>query len=654
MIRLEVTRGESVGTTLEPTTDVVRIGRAEGNDLVVPDTHVSSEHAKIVFAGERYVLVDQRSTNGSAILRRGERIAVDDTQNREAPLEDGDVIELGSADRIVHLAVTVKEDQDDARVFALKKIEDLVPQALIVEKDDNRLRTLYDAQKKIGSAPDLAEVLVAICESSFTLVPLATHVTIILRDDDNEEVAKTPAGARGAAGYVPVMTRVRGQEAPSSSPIPITRSVFRKVITERAAVVAADAPSEVGQSESLMGAQIRSTLGIPLWKGDDILGVIQVDNRESGVLTSGDLEIMAVLAHNASLAVANARLVKRLRAAEERLKKENTFLKSKEQERRGGNRAGGGPEIIGASAPMKALLQQLEKVVNTRVTVLIEGETGVGKELIAASVHYRSNRRDRLFVGQNCAAMPEALLESELFGHKKGSFTGAHEDKKGLFEIADGGTLFLDEVTEMPVSLQSKLLRVLQEGEVRPIGATAEKKVNVRIVTATNRNLEKEVAEGRFREDLYYRLKVFPLRVPPLRERREDIPLIAEHFLLRFSAEFGKPSGGFSQQSMELLQSYDWPGNVRELQNEVQRLCIQVDTGGFVTPDMLSPRVRQVEGMIERVRPTKGTLKEMMDQVERWLLIEALREHSNNKTAAAKNLGITREGLHKKLRSFGL
>ena len=653
MIRLEVTRGESAGTALEPTTDVIRIGRAEGNDLVVPDTHVSSEHAKIVFAGERYVLVDQRSTNGTAILRRRdgvpERIALDDTQGRETPLEDGDVIELGSADRIVHLTVTLKDDADDARVFALKKIEDLVPQAKIVEKDDNRLRALYDAQKKIGSAPDLAEVLVAICESSFTLVPLATHVTIVLRDDD-EEGAK-PAGA---AGYVPVMTRVRGQDAPSSSPIPITRSVFRKVVTERAAVVAADAPSEVGNSESLMGAQIRSTLGIPLWKGDDILGVIQIDNRESGVLTSGDLEIMAVLAHNASLAVANARLVKRLRAAEERLKKENAFLKNKEQERRGGNRAGGGPEIIGQSAPMKALLQQLEKVVNTRVTVLIEGETGVGKELIAASVHYRSNRRDRLFVGQNCAAMPETLLESELFGHKKGSFTGAHEDKKGLFEIADGGTLFLDEVTEMPVSLQSKLLRVLQEGEVRPIGATAEKKVNVRIVTATNRNLEKEVAEGRFREDLYYRLKVFPLRVPPLRERREDIPLIAEHFLVRFAAEFGKPSGGFSQQTMELLQSYDWPGNVRELQNEVQRLCIQVDTGGFITPDMLSPRVRQVEGMIERVRPTKGTLKEMMDQVERWLLIEALREHSNNKTAAAKNLGITREGLHKKLRSFGL
>jgi Nif-specific regulatory protein len=259
-----------------------------------------------------------------------------------------------------------------------------------------------------------------------------------------------------------------------------------------------------------------------------------------------------------------------------------------------------------------------------------------------------------LFVSQNCAAMPENLLESELFGHKKGSFTGAHEDKKGLFEIADGGTLFLDEVTEMPISLQSKLLRALQEGEIRAIGATAEKKVDVRIVAATNRNLEKEVAEGRFREDLYYRLKVFPLRVPPLRERRDDVPLIANHFLARFSQELGKPAGGFSQQAMELLTSYEWPGNVRELQNEIQRLVIQIEGGGFVTPELLSPRVRQVEGMVDRVRPTKGTLKEMMEQVERWLLIEALREHGNNKTAAARALGITREGLHKKLRAYGL
>jgi Nif-specific regulatory protein len=206
----------------------------------------------------------------------------------------------------------------------------------------------------------------------------------------------------------------------------------------------------------------------------------------------------------------------------------------------------------------------------------------------------------------------------------------------------------------MPLSLQSKLLRALQEGEIRPLGATQERRVNVRIVAATNRNLEKAVADGHFREDLYYRLKVFPLRVPPLRERRDDIPLLATHFLARTCTELGKSAAGFSQQAMELLQSYDWPGNVRELQNEVQRLVIQIEDGDFITPELLSPRIRQIEGVIDRVKPTKGTLKEMMDQLERWLLIEALREHENNKTAAAKTLGITREGLHKKLRGFGL
>ena len=649
MIRLVVTKGQTSGSSVESQADIVRIGRADGCDLVVPDDHVSGEHARIEFGGVRYVLRDNRSTNGTSLVRAGERISLDDATGRESAVESGDVIELGSGERLVTIAVTVMEDPDDARVVAMRKIDDLLPAATNLEKDTNRVRELYAAQKQLGTASDLSDVLTCVCDASFRLVPQATHVTVVLRDDDEDSTRPT-----NAAGYVPVLTRVRGQAGPALGPIPITRSVFRKVLSERAAVLAADAPRDVGQTESLLGAQIRSTLGVPLWKGEEILGVIQMDNRESaGVFTSGDLEMVAVLAHNASLAVANARLVRRLRAAEERLKKENTFLKSREETRRTGGR-GGQQEIVGTSTAMRTLNGQLDKVVDTRVTVLIEGETGVGKELIAAAVHYRSRRRDKLFVSQNCAAMPESLLESELFGHKKGSFTGAHEDKKGLFEIADGGTLFLDEVTEMPLSLQSKLLRALQEGEIRAIGATQERRVNVRIVAATNRNLEKEVEGGRFREDLYYRLKVFPLRVPPLRERREDIPLLAQYFLSRYSTELGKPSGGFSQQAMELLQGYDWPGNVRELQNEVQRLVIQVDEGAFVTPDLLSPRVRQVEGMVERVRPTKGTLKEMMDQLERWLLIEALREHQNNKTKAAATLGITREGLHKKLRAFGL
>jgi transcriptional regulator with GAF, ATPase, and Fis domain len=647
MLKLEITRGLSVGQKVESAESQIRIGRAPDSDLPLQDDHVSSDHARIVRTTDRYLIQDLRSTNGTTVVRRGTRIPLDDANGREVVLETDDAVELGTGDLVVEIRVSLPPEAEDAQVLAVRPIADIEPTTTTIEMD-GRLRLLYDAQKRIGATEGLSEVLEAIADSTFDLVPRATHVTLILRDDDDET-----AKSGGAASYVPIVTRVRGQTS-LTGPIPVTRSVFRKVVSERAAVIAADAVHEVGQSESMMGAQIRSTLGVPLWRGEEILGVIQLDNRVSaGMFTSGDLEIMAVLAHNASLAVANARLVKRLRAAEDRLKKENAFLKGREESRRTGGKTGQ-PEIIGQSSAIRALIVQLDKVVDTKVTVLVEGETGVGKELIAASVHYRSRRRDKLFVGQNCAAMPENLLESELFGHKKGSFTGAHEEKKGLFEIADGGTLFLDEVTEMPLSLQSKLLRVLQEGEIRPVGATQERKVNVRIVAATNRNLEKEVAEGRFREDLYYRLKVFPLRVPPLRERREDVPLLASAFLQRYSTEMGKPAAGFSQQTMELLQSYAWPGNVRELQNEIQRLVIQIEPGAFITPDLLSPRVRQVEGMIERVKPAKGTLKEMMDQLERWLLIEALREHDNNKTAAARGLGITREGLHKKLRGFGL
>jgi transcriptional regulator with GAF, ATPase, and Fis domain len=647
MIRLEVTRGLAKGSRFESSADVIRLGRAVDNDVVLPDEHVSGEHARIVFGGERYVLRDLRSTNGTAIIRGDQRIALEEENGREVTLEPGDVVELGSEEIVVRLDVKLEEDAEgDARVLAMRKIDELGRAESSVERDASRLRVLYEAQKRIGGSDDLSDALVAICDGAFALVPGATHVTVVLREDDDE-------GARGGtASYVPIVTRVRGQKGPATHPIPITRTVFRKVVLERAAVIAADAPREVAQTESLMGAQIRSVLGVPLWKGEEILGVLQMDNRESaGVFTNADMDVCAVLAHHASLAVANARLVHRLRAAEERLKKENTFLKTREESRRVGE---GQQEMIGSSPAMRALFEQLGKVVDTRVTVLIEGETGVGKELIAAAVHYRSRRRTQLFVSQNCAAMPESLLESELFGHKKGSFTGAHEDKKGLFEIADGGTLFLDEVTETPVALQSKLLRVLQEGEIRPLGAIQEKRVNVRIVAATNRNIEKEVAEGRFREDLYYRLKVFPIRVPPLRERREDIPLLADHYLKRYGTELAKPAAGFAQQAMELLQAYDWPGNVRELQNEVQRLVIQIETGDFITPELLSPRIRRIESVVDRVKPSKGTLKEMMDQLERWLLIEALREHGNNKTSAAKTLGITREGLHKKLRGFGL
>jgi transcriptional regulator with GAF, ATPase, and Fis domain len=645
VIRLEVRAGSPEGAVFDLAQDVVRIGRDKGNDVVLAGPHVSPQHARLVAASSGAIVEDLRSERGTARIREGERTVADEANRFRLTLRTGDLIEFGSGEAATVLAVAAGgEDPREAQVMALRRIDDLKPQAVRALRDPELLGKLYALQRQIGLPHGLDDVLVALGDAALELVPLATHATVVLRDEGQDAEASS---------YVPVLTRVRSASGSGSSPdgaVPVARSVFRKVVAERAAVLAADAPKEVSGSDSLLGASIRSTIGVPLFHGDELLGVLQVDNRTApAMLNANDVEVLAVLCASASLAVANVRLIERLRVAEARLQKENSYLKNREAARRGGVK-----EVIGKSRLITGLLAQVDRVADTRVSVLVEGETGTGKELIASAVHYRSKRADKLFVTQNCAALPDNLLESELFGHKKGSFTGATDEKKGLFEIADGGTLFLDEVGEMPLALQAKLLRVLQEGEVRPIGALHPRHVDVRIVAATNRNLEEEVRAGRFREDLFYRLRVFPVRVPPLRERREDVPLLATHFLARYAREMGKPTGNFAQATLEVMAAYDWPGNVRELQNEVQRLVINVDQGGIVTPDLLSPHVRKIEGLVARAGAARGTLKDMSEAVEKFFILEVLREHNNNKTNAAKSLGITREGLHKKLRQFGI
>jgi transcriptional regulator with GAF, ATPase, and Fis domain len=643
-IRIEVLTGNEAGRVFESDADVVRLGRSSECELRLSGAHISTTHARLAFSGDGLLVEDLGSANGSVLLRGGEKTALPDAGPGQA-LQSGDELELGGdAGEPTRLRISLGDEAPAPEVVATRSLQELAaPQALEPKLWSALLRAL-------GAADSLEAVVAEVAEAALRLSPRATHATVALLDDAQPDKAL----------LLPVVTRVRGADgAPIApdGPVALTRSVARRVVEGRAAVLAADAPREALGSESLLGANIRSTIGVPLWKGEEILGVLQVDNRDApAMFDRRDVEALGVLAHGASLAVANARLIKKLTSAEEQLRKENQFLRGRERSRASELR------IVGDSRGMSQVLQQLDKVVNTRVTVLVEGETGTGKELFASAIHYRSQRRDKLFVAQNCAAFPENLLESELFGHKRGAFTGATEDKKGLFEIADGGTLFLDEVGEMPLSLQAKLLRVLQEGEVRPIGATLPRKVNVRIVAATNRTLEKEVAEGRFREDLYYRLKVFPLRVPPLRERREDVPLLATHFLERYTREFGREIAGFTQPALELLKAYAWPGNVRELENEVQRAVIQADSESFIAPEHLSPRLREPSAVALPATPGGdttpeaggGTLREMMDRIEKRILIQVLKDHGNNKTSAAKTLGITREGLHKKLKGFGI
>jgi len=320
-----------------------------------------------------------------------------------------------------------------------------------------------------------------------------------------------------------------------------------------------------------------------------------------------------------------------------------------------GARRTGPEEILGESPAIREVRQLVEKLAPTRTTVLVTGESGTGKEVVARSIHAHSDRRDQPFVAINCGAIPEGLIESELFGHEKGSFTGAVDAKAGLFEVAGSGTLFLDEVGELPLHVQVKLLRALQEKRARRVGGNADIAFSARVIAATNRALEAEVKAGRFREDLFYRLNVIQLRMPPLRERRADIPAFLEFFLQRFTAELGRGEAAFSPEALELLFSWQWPGNIRELANVVERAATLSDAS-IIGPEALPPALRGTElrGAPAEI-PTSGIdLQAHLDSMERRALEQALERTGGNKTEAAKLLALTFRSLRYRLAKFGI
>jgi two-component system, NtrC family, response regulator PilR len=303
--------------------------------------------------------------------------------------------------------------------------------------------------------------------------------------------------------------------------------------------------------------------------------------------------------------------------------------------------------IIGTSAPMLAIFQLIETVAQTASTVLISGESGTGKELVARAIHFNSARKDRPFVALNCGALSETLLDSELFGHMRGAFTGADTNKKGLIEVADKGTVFLDEIGEMSAVVQVKLLRVLQERRFRRLGGTEEVEADIRVIAATNRDLSKMVAEGTFREDLFYRINVIPIRLPSLRERAEDIPLLAEHFVSRFASQMGKPIGGVSGAAMAALQAYAWPGNIRELENAMER-AVALERSPSILIDSLPDQVRGAATPVSTPAPAVDSfppagfdLEQHVQEIEREYIAEALRRAGGVKVKAAELLGMS-------------
>jgi formate hydrogenlyase transcriptional activator len=413
---------------------------------------------------------------------------------------------------------------------------------------------------------------------------------------------------------------------------------------ERKPKVSTRAELETYDSEivrMLLAEGVQTTCCVPLVTRDRVIGTLNLASLRDAAFTQEDVDLLGQVAGQVAIAVENALAFKEIAELKNKLADEKLYLEDEIRSELNFE------EIIGESGSLKQILKQAETVAPTDSTVLILGETGTGKELIARAIHNLSRRRERTFVKVNCAAIPTGLLESELFGHERGAFTGAIAQKLGRFELADKGTIFLDEVGDIPLELQPKLLRVLQEQEFERLGGTRTIHVDVRLVAATNRDLSALVEEGRFRSDLYYRFNVFPLRMPPLRERREDIPLLVRYFVQKYSRRMNKRMESVSTESLEALGRYHWPGNIRELENLVERAVI-VSSG---------PVLRIPVGDLRAPLASSAAAAVTLEEAEREAILRALGETNwvlAGPRGAAARLGMKRTTLQSRMQKLGI
>ncbi len=521
------------------------------------------------------------------------------------------------------------------------------------DMDQERLLKLLEINKQLNQAQDMRALLDTImdiatettgAERGFLLVVDDSRITFqAARNFKREEVAKPE--------------------------LKISSSIVKRVLKSGAPLLTDNAREDerFAEFKSVERLELKSILSVPFRVGNQVMGALYLDNpARKGAFGPGDLQFLTALGDQAALAIRNLRHAEQMAQLAKQLQS-NLEVKSRELEvasRALAERATKYPydEIVGVSAQLREVLLLLDKVVDTDVPVLIQGESGTGKELIARAIHKYGRRKDGPFVPVNCGAITESLLESEFFGHVRGSFTGATGDKKGLFEAANGGTIFLDEIGEMSQDMQKKLLRVLQEREVRPVGGKTTMKIDVRVIAATNRDLRQMTTEGRFREDLYYRIAVIGITMPPLRDRADDIPAIVGHCMKRATKELGLAAKPIDDDAMEAMTNYAWPGNVRELDNEVKKALTL--SGERITLKDLSP---QVAGAHEAHGPEPalvgggvaveiegGKLKDNLERTEKALIERALEKNHGNQTRAAKDLGISRVWLRKKMEKYGL
>jgi Nif-specific regulatory protein len=525
-----------------------------------------------------------------------------------------------------------------------------------------RFRLLYELGCAFAAKTDLTELIPFVIKKCREALNAEGGSLLLLDTERNEFYF--PYVSDDNASVAGVLTQLR---------VPADRGIAGAALHTGKSIVVADAqndPRLYRDVDRATGATTRNLIAVPLSGGHGQIGVLEVINRRGSQPFDADhLAFMEAVSGSVTIAIENARLYEQLRNSEANLLTQVSVL------RRDIARNSLFTEIVGSGKEMEDVFRLMESASASFITVLIQGETGTGKELVARGIHRASGRGEGPFVAVNCAALPETLLESELFGHRRGSFTGAIRDSPGVFRAATGGVVFLDEVADMPAQMQAKMLRVLEQEEVIPIGDTFPVKVDVRILSATNRDLRAEVAAGNFREDLYYRLSAFPIRVPALRDRSEDIPLLASLFVNGAAERHHKRIAGIEAAAIELLTRFDWPGNVRQLRNEIERAVALAHDGDVVTPGHLSADLRgEAEAPIGGSRTASQTkalpspadalargpadsqrpLREARAAFEASYISDVLRRHQFNVSHAAQALGISRPALQEKMKTYRL
>lgn len=626
--RLVVIEGPLKGAVVPLDQKELVIGRDSSVQLPVHDSSLSRRHCRIFEESGNFKIADLDSLNGTFV----DRIPI-----KERLLEHGNEIEIGHS---IFLFLTEEDDKREAVAILVDSLpsserstvqlrqEDVLylksEQTEIVTTEPRAARdlsVLLRISSVIHSIHKPADLQKKVLEMIFDAVP-ATHGAFLTL-------------SKNASDFSSVLAHERTQNP--TPRISVSRTVVSEVMKTEAAILSNDLSlnAKLSEATSLADRKIESILCVPLpGTGHEKVLIYLESANPHDPFDEHHLQLVTAVAAIAAAAMDNARQMERLEIENIRLHEETDPDRC----------------ILGGSSAMQEVYSFMKRAAPVDSTVLIQGESGTGKELVARAIHLSSPRATNPFIAVNCAALTDTLLESELFGHEKGSFTGAIAQKKGKFELADGGTLFLDEVGEIALSLQSKLLRALQEREIERVGGTRVVPVDVRVIAATNKNLKEEAGKGTFRQDLYYRLNVLNIAVPPLRKRKEDIHLLATYFLSRYNARFKKKVENLSQEAKAYLQAYDWPGNVRELQNAIERAVVMTNSNTISSEDL-------PESLLEKDPPKGvevGKYHEAVLELKKQLILKAFQEANGNYTEAAKKLGVHPNYLHRLIRNLNL